>query len=238
MWESACARVTNSAAGLVTPHIRKDESVVWRVAGSAFMVARQPQPTFLTCAHVLLDGHQRARGRFKAATGFGALGSHPVVPDLTILAVKSEIDATLFQVDADVRCTPVVFASVPQMATGMAVAALGCPLPSEYESVGGGVGSLAVELRLAVGWVSSIGSYVRFPATLYTSPDLLHHEINTLGYPGISGAPLFNLEGTVVGMMRGTKLDKGQVVAPYSYANRLAELLDFLNESGIPYAVA
>jgi len=206
-----------------------------KVSGACFAVAKDPLPIFLSCAHVLLDGHHRAEHPLLLSTGFGQPGSHPP-RGVTILAVKPEIDAVLFRAMGEVHCKTVAFANSTDVANGLSVAALGCPLPSATEwfvagADGLATGQLSVQLRLAAGWMSQDSAHARLPETLYTSPDLLHYELNMLGYPGISGGPLFNVSGEVIGMMRGTKLHAGQQVAPYAYADRLNEISEFLTEN-------
>jgi hypothetical protein len=58
------------------------------------------------------------------------------------------------------------------------------------------------------------------------------------GYPGVSGAPLFDTSGHVVGLMRGTRLHNGEAVAAYAYADRLHDILRFLRESGVAAKLA
>ncbi len=55
-----------------------------------------------------------------------------------------------------------------------------------------------------------------------------------LAYGGISGGPLFNLDGIVVGMNRGSASVGDQVVA-YSFALRNLEVCELLDAKGVSY---
>jgi hypothetical protein len=235
MWSPAYARIRPSVAALVLKHERKKPRIEWRVAGTAIFLGRSPLPTFLTCAHVLLDGHHQQRGEFTCLTW--EAGSKTVPLGVRVEHVFPEIDAAVFVTGHEVFGSPASF-SERDLRLGASVAALGVPLPNEPELHADGGGTVNVQLRLTTGFVSSSDALARLPETRYTSPDLEHYELNMFAYPGISGGPLFDISGFVVGMMRGTRLARSEVVAPYSYADRNRELLSVLRQKGVPFELA
>ncbi|NJN36711.1 MAG: trypsin-like peptidase domain-containing protein [Nitrospiraceae bacterium] len=221
---------------IIQKFVRPKKRVEWRAVGTAFQIAHDPLPTFMTCAHVMLDGHQRPRGEFAVFAGFGRGDTR--LAGVRIEHVRSEIDALIFVSGHQAKSESIVFADDYTVGMGEPVAAIGAPLQSEPEWLADGTGKQDIAIRLAVGWACSHDIKRRFKETLYTDPDLNHIEINMLGYPGISGGPLFNAHGHAIGMMRGSAMSKGEIIAPYCYANRASELLAFARDANVKCAIS
>ena len=236
MWQSPCAVVSRSVAIILQQKTNSAGKPEVRVLGTAFLIANDPMPTFLTCAHVMLDGHQRPRGTCVVAFGNAAGG--PVITEAVVDQVAPELDAMTFVARSSAAGSAVTFNPRPAAPMGAPVAVIGAPLPEAPTVYADGNSSLDIQLRLSAGWVSSSEAMVRLPDTLYTNPELRHYELNLHAFPGISGGPVFDSGGQVIGMVRGTRLAPGKVVAPYAYADRTSELLRFLTQRNRPFMVS
>lgn len=234
MWQDACESINQSVAVIVRKTVDKKGDDVWRTVGTAFQISNKPLPTFLTCAHVLLDGHGRDRWEHVLISGFGTTRCLPA--GIRIEHTSLELDAVVFVSGNEANCKSVSGFSSTVLTMGNPVAAIGFPLPKQpelYEKSG----SLHVNMRFSAGYISSHEASARLDKTLYTLLDLKHYEMNMFCYPGLSGGPLFDLEANIVGMVRGTALVTGNhewsTAAAYSYADRSVEIIDFLNPLGL-----
>jgi S1-C subfamily serine protease len=129
------------------------------------------------------------------------------------------------------------FSDKAPLQAGTAIASLGFPIPQAPVLTETG-GRLSINLRLATGFISSPDYRgLFFQDAPWTTPDLQHYELNMFSYGGISGGPLFNLDGKIIGVVRGS-LQYNQQVAAYTYSLRNEEVLEFLESKGVPYEKA
>jgi|SRR5688572_20998871 len=230
MWESAkpsVAAIVGSFRPDNTPHQGRE------VRGSAFLVSRSDPPILLTCVHVVADEHMNVHPELSLACNFSMRPDVQHLAEARVEDLNSDLDLAIVGGGVEVQGEPVTFAARDPLVAGSPVASIGFPVQHEPMFDVHGGGSAEVELRLATGFVSSNDRFVRLGDTPYTLP---HYELNMFAYPGISGAPLFDLQGRVLGRVRGTLTDDS-VVAAYSYAVRTAEVLEWLDKRGVRYAV-
>lgn len=228
MWENAC-EVTKHSVYAIVRKLQVEGHTVWHTAGSAFLIGHKPFPTFLTNAHVVADEQPKvhpdlALVALRPAAVLG-LRVRELIPKLDLAVLDGSLQ--------EPPGKPVVFARKEPLPAGRAIAGFGFPIPAG-PVLKGGRGHLTVERRLATGYVSSPETAARFEDASWTPDDLLHYELNMLAYPGISGGPIVDVSGNVVGVNRGSRIH-GQQVAAYSYALRNQEILTYLEEKGIPY---
>lgn len=162
--------------------------------------------------NLILSGKRFAEGRHEDVTVEAAVRAELPSRDLGLLRTTGE----------GAQLAPVTFREPEPVAAGAPLAAMGYPLQEgpEYE---GTRGRLVVSRRFAAGWLSGSDSL----AQIDQAPEFLHYEIDMRAYPGISGAPCFDQEGRVVGVMRGNRAHLG-VASAYGYAVRNRELFEAL----------
>jgi hypothetical protein len=176
------------------------------------------QPPYHTCPSILTKRAQHAlfSGRMCCSQAGGC---------------GSQVRASSYshQACAEITVVPRYGAGCSRAPT--AIASLGFPIP-ETPKFTESRGNLRINLRLAAGFISA-NEFSGFVAQDYDWPphDLLHYELYMLSYRGISGGPLFNIDGQVVGLIRG-----GQEA--YTYALRNSEVLQLLESNGVTYQKA
>ncbi|MGB7934338.1 MAG: serine protease [Gammaproteobacteria bacterium] len=236
MWQNAVKINEVSVGALIRECKGKRGEYSWRTVGTAFRIKSLPHPTFLTCAHVLVNGHGIEIGKHALVSGFPFISSNqPMIAGVRIEKISLDIDAAIFICGNEASGTPIQGMNNTILPRGTPVASIGFPIPAKPIKTEKG-GHFSVNQRFAAGFISSHESHARLVDTPYTRLDLLHYEMNMFCYPGLSGAPLFNLDGLVVGMVRGTALMENEKTSPvvvnYSFADRSDELLEFLAGAG------
>jgi len=148
-----------------------------------------------------------------------------LIPELDLAVLRAGSEAA--------RAKPIVFAGRGLLPPGRPVAGLGFPTPDRpvMHTTGG---QLTVSRRLATGYISGEVT-ARFEDAPWTAEDLPHYEVNMLSYPGLSGSPLLDVEGRVVGVNRGIRRH-GQQIAAYSFSLRNQEVCRLLEERGMPFS--
>jgi S1-C subfamily serine protease len=202
MWRAACKQLIAS----VHPVLRKSQPKpgvdVWQTIGSAFCINHDFNPTFITNAHVVHDGHGNPIKDNSLALVALAPGGAPA--GLSVRMFDRELDIAVCEASKEGSVAqPVSFCGVPLLETGTAVASMGFPIPEQPELSPAG-GTLIINKRLATGFLSNQGMVAKMVDWPWTD-SLLHYELNLLSYPGISGGPVFDIEGRVAGVNRGSR---------------------------------
>lgn len=235
MWERACGRLEGSVHAVITKSLCEHEGIsvpCWYTIGTAFAISLEPIPTFLTNAHVVTDDDGIVREDL-ALVLFPPPGKG--IADASVRILEKELDVAVLEgCEEAKRVKPVTFSGNAVEPMGVPVASLGFPIPDLPTTTASGEGSLRLNRRLATGFLSNVNHFEQFPDFPWARSDLPHYELNMLAYGGISGGPLFNLDGIVVGMNRGSASVGGQVVA-YSFALRNMEVCELLDAKGVSY---
>ncbi len=230
MWQQACSAIQYS----IHPVIRKQQvegRTIWHTLGTAFLITCEPHVYFLTNAHVVtengasLQESDLALGLVTTTAGVAGLRVHAIAPSIDLAVLMASEDAK--------QLKPVSFAGASPLAIGTPVASMGFPLPSlpVLNETGG---NLSLERRFAAGFVSTPTAPMPSLSSSSPSDAISHYELNMLSYPGISGSPVFDVHGKVVGMCAATRLHNQQVAA-YAIALRNEEIFQFLDSSKISY---
>jgi S1-C subfamily serine protease len=233
-WETACERMTNSVHAVISKRIVKGNPL-WITSGTAFLISLDPYPILVTNAHLVADKNRNLRPEI-------ALGvfSYPsaAAAGLRVRVFAPELDLAILRASPEAAIGKVVtFSDRAPLPRGAPVASLGFPIPAAPRLRESG-GSLSINLRLATGFISSSDhTGLSFDDAPWTPNDLPYYELNMLSYPGISGGPLFNLDGTIVGVSRGSRTYNQQIAA-YAYALRNREVLQLLEDNGLTYQKA
>jgi hypothetical protein len=230
MWRDACKKLKFKihAVLLETPKLG-NRPRCFNTLGTAFAIKGKPEPLFLTNAHVVCkDSGEIRNEKYLVLTAF-LPGPSAVQSYIRILHLEKTLDiAVVRALSGKDDISPVTFAEPSILERGTAVASIGFPIPPRPELYQGG-GGLHVVQRLATGFISQPSIKQHFPPA---AKELEHYEINMLSYPGLSGAPVFNIEGLVIGMNRGSLLHKKNIAA-YAYAIRAPEIIEFLQKNNI-----
>lgn len=233
MWQKACELVKPSIAVIIRKTVN-DDRLTWRTVGTAFQISDYPQPTFMTCAHVLVNGHGKENFEHAIFSSFGKTDGSS--RGIKITHISLDLDIAIFVSDEGAKCKNILGFSDSVLEMGTSIAAIGFPNPKSPELFDQSGGRLQLRMRFSAGYISSNDTTIRLPQTLYTLLDLKHYEMNMFSYPGLSGAPVFDLEGNIFGMVRGTDLTEvGQqysTASCYSYANRSIELYEYAVATG------
>jgi S1-C subfamily serine protease len=227
-WEIACERMMNSIHAVISESVFEGIPR-WRTLGTAFLISLNPYPILITNAHVVADKTRNLRQGL-ALTVFGYPSA--AVAGLRVQVFAPELDLAVLRASPEAAIGKVVtFSNKVPLPRGAAIASLGFPIP-ETPKFTESRGNLRINLRLAAGFISA-NEFSGFVAQDYDWPphDLLHYELYMLSYRGISGGPLFNIDGQVVGLIRG-----GQEA--YTYALRNSEVLQLLESNGVTYQKA
>jgi S1-C subfamily serine protease len=233
-WESAIERMKHGVHAVISKGIFKGRPA-WMTLGTAFLISLDPHPTLTTNAHVVADitlsiRQELALGVFAYPSAAAAgLRVRMLEPGLDLAILDASPEAAIGKV--------MTFSDKAPLPAGTAIASLGFPIPQAPVLTETG-GRLSINLRLATGFTSSPDYRgLFFQDAPWTTPDLQHYELNMLSYGGISGGPLFNLDGKIIGVVRGG-LQYNQQVAAYTYSLRNGEVLEFLESKGVPYEKA
>ena len=176
MWQKACELVKPSIAAIVRKSTNNEGRETWRTVGTAFQISDYPQPTFMTCAHVLVDGHGRENFDHAIFAAFGnADGS---ARGINITHVSLQLDAIIFVSDAGAIRKNVSFSSDSILEMGTPIAAIGFPNPKKPQLKETSGGSLNIKMRFSSGYISSNSVSIKLPQTPYTRHDLKHYEMN------------------------------------------------------------
>lgn len=232
MWRTACKRLDHSVHPVLlrTPKTSTLPEL-WQTIGTAFAINHKYNPTFITNAHVILDADGNQISDDDLA--IYALTPEGGVAGFSPMIVAKELDIAVCEASKEAAvAVPVTFASTEPAAVGTAVASLGFPIPDAPEITPKG-SHLYVSERLATGFISSTSRPAKMPEWPW-SDGLPHYEVNMFLYPGISGGPVFDQAGRVLGVNRGGRLHEKHVTA-YGITVRNAELLPFLDQHHVEY---
>lgn len=234
MWEVGCRRLEGSVHAVLRQY-QEDGRRRYETQGTAFAIniRRDAQLLFLTNAHVVSTPNGERIPDADLALVLHAPSSS--VAGAAIRNYDADLDIAVLVASVDaLTAKAVTFAGTSLLPRGTPVAAIGCalPLPSIPSETGGG--NLLSQLRLATGYVSVGDQSDQAAGSSSIFAELPQYELNMLSYPGLSGSPVFDVEGRVVGINRGT-LVFNQQVAAYAYARRNQEVLAKLDEWGVPY---
>lgn len=232
MWRSACKIISCSVHAVLceipesSRHPRH-----WRTLGSAFAIRSEPQPFLITSAHVVCDDAGIPLKDKRLALMAFLPNTRGAVAGIAVRYLSKEYDIAILEASTNAKeIVPMTFEPPSVLEVGTAIATMGFPIPDEPETHPGG-GSLLVEKRIATGFVSRPDIKANFDRE---SESLLHYELNMLTYSGLSGAPIFDICGFVVGMNRGG-MEFCNIPVAYAYAVRGIEIIKYLSENHIPY---
>jgi S1-C subfamily serine protease len=132
-------------------------------------------------------------------------GGQAVVAKLKLRDLTKEMDLAIIEASPEAAAVPpVTFAPRDVLPIGAAVAATGFPIPDlPILDPSKGVGQLLISRRLATGYVSNYAAEGKTNDWPFVPDTLYHYETNMLTYGGISGGPVFDFNGRVVGLHRG-----------------------------------
>jgi S1-C subfamily serine protease len=230
MWRNACKRLYYSIHAVLLKTSRSGNTPLsWHTNGSCFRIKNEPEPLFITSAHVVLDEDNRPYDENDIALVLFLPGKRAAPCSVQIIFIEESSDIAVLRAAKEAQDTvPALFSEPCILEIGSAVASIGFPIPPPPETHLGG-GRLKVIRRLSTGFISSADISVNFNQA---TENLKHYEINMLTYPGISGAPVFDIHGLVVGINRGGLL-VGQSYTAYAYAIRSPEIFACLRQNKI-----
>ena len=198
----------------------EDQPPLWEVIGSAFCISRDPNPTFLTCAHVVAlapEHHYDRLALTVLAPGGAAAG-------VSIRVLFPELDIALLESSPEgLAAEPAPIWNGPPPEIGLSVGALGFPLP-EAPKLSPTGGSLDIHERLATGHLSGLTAIGEMKEWRFAKPTLTHLESTFHSYGGMSGGPLFTTEGHVIGVCRGGRR-YADGIASFSLAVPMPDIL-------------
>ncbi len=225
MWQKACKRISYSVqAVLLETREKGSKAVRWDNVGTSFAIGGKTGPFFITSAHVVCDLNGKPCDPKRLALSGHINGKKAVICGVGIVHIDQSIDIAVLEGSREGEAIlPVTFAGPNILSVGTPVASMGYPIPAEPELTESG-GHLTTARRLATGFVSAGDSLPEFDSQ---TAKLNQYEINMFSYPGLSGAPVFNLDGRVIGMNRGSLELRGHEAA-YAYAVRGVELVKWL----------
>jgi hypothetical protein len=231
MWRAAYKKILYSvhAVLLETPR-SATQPRYWQTIGTSFAIKGRPNPLLITNAHVVCAPNGTPYDQKRLVLAAIMPESKAGIAGVAIKSIEKNIDIAVFEVSKEAfDIMPAVFAKPVVLEIGTAVASVGFPIPPKPKLRPGG-GSLDIIKRLATGYISIHDSKPEFDRE---TRELKHYEINMLSYPGLSGAPVFDINGFVVGMNRGNILVGGGNVAAYAYAIRGTEIIEYLKRNNI-----
>lgn len=228
MWRHAYQRLSSSVQPVIQRLDATDKHpLVYVTVGTAFCINQHYNPTFITCGHVVADGQGEPLRNLVTMGMYPGTGRRPApAAAFSVLALDKELDIAVLEASKEAAvAVPVVFAE-EVVQGGLSVASLGFPLPPSPE-FSDGSGRLPIAKRLATGHVSTNEAQCVIPDWPWVDKSVLHYELNMFVYGGISGGPVFDLDGRVVGVSRGSQ-QEATSTAGYGYATRNIELFDVL----------
>ena len=231
MWQQACAGLDRSVHAVIT-QVPATSAVPmhWRTLGTAFAIDHEHNPTFLTNAHVVIN----AQGQPRTDLALAILGNSGAIAGASVRILELGLDLAVVEASTEAaQAVPVTFASRTPPKVGTSVASLGFPIPEAAIHTPTG-GQLSIRRKFAQGALSNPLIPCVIPTYPWAPADLYHYELNMLYYPGISGGPLFDIQGRVLGVNRGSA-NIGSQIASYAFALRNAEVLDLLDTHHIKY---
>ena len=174
MWQKACELVKPSISVIVRKSTNKDRRTTWRTIGTAFQISDYPQPTFMTCAHVLVDGHGHENFEHAIFAAFGKTDGN--ARGIKITYISLELDIVIFVSDEGARCKSIIGFSDSVLEMGTSIAAIGFPNPKKPEIYDKSGGSLHLRMRFSAGYISSNDVAINLPQTPYTLLDLKNFQ--------------------------------------------------------------
>lgn len=258
MWQAAVDELWESVALVASSRVAEVHGQTIRFPiplGSAFRLGGGEHPLFLTAMHVLaekdlpfepLEGEVAIDENGGDVRQFAGVETHreelglvsktgkiqrgdvaPVSAGVEVRETDEDRDLALLAASpSGAELEPVQFAGDDWVETGVPTAALGYPLQEGPELGHQGGGQMTIKRRFAGGWMSGMSSQ-----EAPSGEEFPHYEVDIRAYPGVSGAPLFNTAGQVIGLMRRTKMHG--TAAVYGYAVRNDEIFSTLDEWGI-----
>jgi len=231
MWQKGCEQMLYSVGAILlkTP-AAGNQPMRWNTIGTSFMIKGKPDLFFITNTHVICNKDGKDYNEKDLALVTFLPGPRAAICGIKIEFVEKGLDiAVLSSSKEGEDAKPVLFAKPSVLGMGSSVASIGFPIPPAPKTIDSKRGSLTVVKRLSTGFISSIDFRPNLgPAVA----DLGHYEINMLAYPGLSGAPVFDINGLVIGLNRGGLKYYGNFAA-YACAVRSAEIIACLKEHNI-----
>jgi S1-C subfamily serine protease len=231
MWRTAYKKILYSvhAVLLETPK-SGTQPKYWQTIGTSFSIKGKPNPLLITNAHVVCNENGIPYNEKHLALAAIMPEGKAGVAGVGIRFIEKSLDIAVFEVSKEaLDIVPATFAKPAVLEIGTAVASVGFPIPPKPKLRLGG-GSLTIIKRLATGFISTHDMKPEFDRE---SSELKHYEINMLSYPGLSGAPVFDIKGLVIGINRGNILISRDNFAAYAYAIRGPEIIEYLEKNNI-----
>lgn len=236
MWRAAYKKILYSvhAVLLETPR-SATQPRYWQTIGTSFAIKGRPNPLLITNAHVVCAPNGTPYDQKRLALAAMMPENKARVAGVAIISIAKNIDIAVLEASKEaLDIVPAAFAQPVVLDIGTSVASVGFPIPPAPKLRPGG-GSLDVIKRLATGYISSCDTKPEFDQE---TTGLKHYEINMLSYPGLSGAPVFDINGSVVGMNRGNIAFGEGNVAAYAYAIRGIEIIEYLGRNNIKIEIS
>ncbi|MGA2587155.1 MAG: serine protease [Candidatus Aminicenantales bacterium] len=236
MWRTAYKKISYSVHAVILETPKSGtQPKYWRTIGTSFSIKGKPNPLLITNAHVVCNENGIPYDEKHLALAAFMPESKAGVAGVGIRFIEKSLDISVFEVSKEaVDIVPATFAKPAVLEIGAAVASVGFPIPHQPILRPGG-GSLTITKRLATGFISANDMKPEFDRE---SAELTHYEINMLSYPGLSGAPVFDVNGFVIGMNHGSILTSGGNVAAYAYAIRGPEIIAYLERNNIKIEIS
>jgi S1-C subfamily serine protease len=243
MWQKACKRFSYSVQAILLKTAREGgKGFIWQNIGTSFAIKRKPNPLFITNAHVICSNNGEPYNNKNLAFVAHHSSEKPIICGIDIKFIDKTLDIAVFEASKEGEdISPVIFAEPTVLQIGASVASIGFPIPENPKLTPTG-GQLSTNRRLATGFISSNECLSNFGIL---TKELKHYEINMFSYPGLSGAPVFNIDGFVVGINCGNLSYIEQVgsslysqhVTAYAYAIRGHEIIMCMEKNGIEIEV-
>jgi len=234
VWQKACKWFSYSVQAILLKTAKPgDRGLIWQNIGTSFAIKRKPNPLFITNAHVICSDNGEPYDNKNLAFVTHLSSDKAVVCGISIKIIEKTLDIAVFEASKEGEdILPVRFADPTVLQIGTSVASIGFPIPKDPILTPTG-GQLTTNRRLATGFISSNECLVKFDQLTRA---LKHYEINMFSYPGLSGAPVFDINGFVVGINRGSRLFETNIAA-YGYAIRGHEIIMCMEKNGIEIEV-